>query len=610
MAIEERVSRGANQALFSFLPGQLEEYPGANAVVLVKSWASKESAIASKKRILDKIYHAAIERRSRYKDVDRAFPKKPDINMFYFGEPHIIMCELFPLVFTEQATNRAYIFRDVTGLNSFLNKWGGGKLMQRDLVFLSKDGEGEMDQLQPIVDIRTRHLKLEKQGDRASQAALRWVDADTGEVLGRVYGILSGKRVNEGTPARAKRTFQPQLMNLVNIRDYIDADEPEKETLGALILARYIYGSAGEMSLYQAFEKVRKTKGLTAEKTARKYAEALGVNFDDLAKEKKREMLAIESTEMEKVKMDMSDVRSTFSKNEILNSLDEVYEYVETADSEGKITLQGLLGEGGSEAKKAMYRQFIGKLNDIGVSSATYLADVPLVNLAYGFVRGEYDTLKTLKPFPIDEFDKTRSKIPIYLTQNKSEGLLLGIDRRKIIDFLVERGTVKDPPKLGKEKEWFIKNVDPTKISRFSGVQDEGITKDVFGIIHTISHALMKQIPEQCGIGINQIGEALFPSIPAILIFSMERGEFRLGALKDLFENKIYPWVDISFRASRSGSCVYDPVCFHGSGACHSCLFLNEISCGYFNQGLSRHVLFGSVRKKTKGFWDGSLKKF
>ena len=116
-----------------------------------------------------------------------------------------------------------------------------------------------MDQLQPIVDIRRRPLRLEKYG--SSQAALRWVDDTTGEVLDRVFGILGGKRINEGTPARSRRTFQPQIISLVNIRNYIDANESEKETLGALILAKYIYGSASEVPLPVAFEKIRKNKG-------------------------------------------------------------------------------------------------------------------------------------------------------------------------------------------------------------------------------------------------------------------------------------------------------------------------------------------------------------
>jgi len=611
MATKESIARGANQTLFSFLPGQLVEYPGANAVVLVKNWGSIPSEIPSKKRILEKLYKAAnIEREggTRYRNVDRAFPKRPDINLFWFGEPHMVFCDLFPLVFTEADNNRAHIFRNVSELNLFLKKWDGGKLMQRDLVFISDDGQGDMEQLQPIVDVRKRPLKLEKYG--ASQDALRWVDATTGEVLGRVFGILNGKRINVGTPARARRTFNPQIILLVNIREYIDVEDSEKEALGALILARYIYGSAEKMGLPEAFDKIKKTKGMPFEDTAREILEKLGMDFDSLPEKQRKELLSVDKSGMDQAKIEMSKVRGTFTQGEILTALDELYEYSETANSKTKVTLPKMLEDADSEARKAAYRQFISKLNDIGIASATYVEDVPIINLAYGYVRGEFEAKKTLRVFPTDEFDKTGSKVPLYLTQMKTEGLLLEFDRKRIIDFLAERGTINELPEKGKEKEWFIKNIDPTLITRFAGVEEEGPTKEVFSLIHTISHALMKQIPDQCGIGIDQIGEVLFPSIPAILIFSREVGEFRLGALKDLFENKIYPWVDLSFRASRPGSCIYDPVCFHGDGACHLCQFLNEISCGYFNQGLSRHIVFGSRRKKTKGFWDCSLRKF
>jgi hypothetical protein len=365
------------------------------------------------------------------------------------------------------------------------------------------------------------------------------------------------------------------------------------------------------MTLHEAFDKAKKGGGMDAAQTAKNILGEAGVKFEDLPSENRRKILSIASGGSDEVRAGISKIKATFSNEEVLNILDEVYEYLETSNSEGRRTLKGLLSSAESEAERLTYRRFISKLSDIGICSAIYIEDVPLVNLSYGFVRGKFETKETvLRAFPRDEFDRTEEKVPIYLTQMRTEGLLLGFDRVAILKFLKDRGSIKKMPEEGKEREWFLKNIDPSKITRFSGVLEESATKEVFNIIHTSSHVLMKQIPDQCGIGIDQIGEMLFPSIPAVLIFSREKGEFRLGALKDLFENKIYPWVDISFKASRPGSCVYDPVCFDGDGACHSCLFVNEISCGYFNQGLSRHVLFGDVREGTKGFWDESLKKF
>ena len=113
MAVKEKVPRGANQALFSYLPGQLVEYPNANAVVLVNKWGSRPSNIESKKRILDKIYNALSGYSSKYCDIDRAYPKTPKANLFYFGEPNRVFCQLFPLVFTEESTNQAFIFKKV-----------------------------------------------------------------------------------------------------------------------------------------------------------------------------------------------------------------------------------------------------------------------------------------------------------------------------------------------------------------------------------------------------------------------------------------------------------------------------------------------------------------
>jgi len=364
VVVEDSFQRGASQVLFNYLPSQLIEYPEANSVVLIKSWSSKESTIPSKKRVLEKVYKEIS--RARYMDVDRLFPKKPEINSFYFGEPFIVSCNLFPLVFTEEKTNEVHFFKSINEFESFLDSWQGGKLIQRDIIFISPSGE--MDQLQPPIDPRRRPLKLEKISYGGSQASFRWVDADTGEIVDRVYGILNKKRINVGTPVRARSTFIPQTMNLVNIRDYIDAQESEGELLGSIILARYIYGSEVKGTLHDTFERLKKTPGSDPNQSKKldKIREAL----PEALKKDLDSVMQNWLNDAENAQIYASKIRSIFSRSEILSALDQIYEYIETVDSEGKITLQELLENAESETKKAMYGQFIEKLNDIGVISA------------------------------------------------------------------------------------------------------------------------------------------------------------------------------------------------------------------------------------------------
>ena len=134
---------------------------------------------------------------------------------------------------------------------------------------------------------------------------------------------------------------------------------------------------------------------------------------------------------------------------------------------------------------------------------------------------------------------------------------------------------------------------------------DESITMHVFKLLHSISHALIKQIPKYAGISSNSVGEIILPNIPAIIIFSNSEGGFNIGELNYLYENRVYPWVDMAKGNSVNGGCIYDPVCFEGDGACHYCMFLHEVTCAYFNKELGRDYLFnGGFGAIKYGFWD------
>ena len=266
------------------------------------------------------------------------------------------------------------------------------------------------------------------------------------------------------------------------------------------------------------------------------------------------------------------------------------------------------MAETSAEPEKSMYRSFLKWLNAAGIKDATYLEDVPLMTIAYGYTRGDFETKECmLKAFPSDDNENT--KIPIYLNPTKTEAILFEIDKSRILEWLDKNKIAKVPQgnKNDEQQAWFFNNINVDAITHFEGVKEgDEITRNVFSLVHSISHALIKKIPEFCGTSDTSLGEVVFPNIPAIMIYSSERGNFRLGFLKDIFENHLHPLMELILRDTRK--CAYDPVCIESKeGCCHVCLLPNEISCAYYNKALSRHYLYGDPKTKLQGFWEGTF---
>ncbi|MBS3053979.1 MAG: DUF1998 domain-containing protein [Candidatus Aenigmarchaeota archaeon] len=602
MKFEDRVPRGKSQVLFNFLPGALIDFPTTNIVAKVAAWQSDKIESKSNKRILDKIYSLMTE---KYMAVDDRFPKKPDVSQFRFGEPILVESEIFPLVFKSQTTKKVYFFYNLDDLDRFLASWNKSEqLVQIDLIFI--DTHGDVDRLHPTQDARKKNIKLEKIGK--SQAGLHWIDMDTDEDLGQIWHFMNGKRISVATPVRAKITYLPQIITLVNIRDYLDFEQREKEILMIAIISKYLdhLNEFSDMTFDKIVREVRYTREMGSNDIEKLLAK-LGVDKNNLPDDKKKEIVKFSQSSGNigsRIKAVLDQDKEFIRGLDVANIYDRVYEYLTTIESRGRENLDEAIDSALQD--KSKFIQFKKRMDLIGVKKITYVEDIPIQNVAYGYVRGSFNTKETiLRAFPFDRFDNKR--IPIYLTNTTTEGLVLELDRTKILKWLNNNGIVETKNMSDEEEKlWFLNNIDSSKISTFSGTKEAGVTREVFHLIHSISHALIKKIPEQAGIGLDSIGEIIFPNIPAILIFSRESGDFRIGALHDLFRNRLYPWVDVTIKDI--GKCVYDPVCYHDIGSCHSCLYLNEISCSNFNQDLSRHYLIGKAfNGNLSAFWKDAI---
>lgn len=145
-----------------------------------------------------------------------------------------------------------------------------------------------------------------------------------------------------------------------------------------------------------------------------------------------------------------------------------------------------------------------------------------------------------------------------------------------------------------------------------------------FVFLHTISHALIKELGNSSGYSTASIRERIYygkandANMCGILIYTTSGDEY--GTLGGLVRLGFKDRLSIIFKNALHSivSCSNDPVCSHSNGqgweslnlaACHSCMLLPETSCEYNNSLLDRVLLVGLMDQSELGFFDNWMIK-
>lgn len=140
-----------------------------------------------------------------------------------------------------------------------------------------------------------------------------------------------------------------------------------------------------------------------------------------------------------------------------------------------------------------------------------------------------------------------------------------------------------------------------------------------FLLLHTISHALIKQLSFECGYSIASLKERLYCSeigdgkqMAGIFIYTASGdSEGTMGGLVRQGCADTFPGI---FKKAMEAAmtCSNDPVCSLSMGqgrdslnlsACHSCLLIPETSCEEFNIFLDRGTIAGTYENREMGFY-------
>lgn len=141
-----------------------------------------------------------------------------------------------------------------------------------------------------------------------------------------------------------------------------------------------------------------------------------------------------------------------------------------------------------------------------------------------------------------------------------------------------------------------------------------------FLFLHTMSHALIRQLSFECGYSSSALRERLYCSSKkgmfGILIYTAEGdSDGTLGGLVRQGEADLFP--ETVYRAVGDARwCSSDPLCIESEGqgyqalnlaACHSCCMLPETSCESLNRYLDRASLIGSLSDPEIGLYSETI---
>ena len=261
-------------------------------------------------------------------------------------------------------------------------------------------------------------------------------------------------------------------------------------------------------------------------------------------------------------------------------------------------------------------------LEKMGIIDISSISNIEIINTAYGYTR-VYQSEENVLPnekFQIRSLIDSSSrekyesgKIDFLNTRDKTEGILIELDKSKIIKFLQKNNEIMKNTRIqiDNEKElnkWFIEQPNPTIINKYSEIEEDGsCTKDVYTLLHTISHMFINVFGENCGLDKNSLGEMIFVNVPAIFIYSQTIQGHVLGALTDMFKRNLLNVLKDTYENNKV--CIFDPICIDTSnGRCVGCSYLDEVTCEHFNLDLTRKFLYGYENRDTNeniiGFWE------
>ncbi len=353
---------------------------------------------------------------------------------------------------------------------------------------------------------------------------------------------------------------------------------------------------AGHRDLLQAIS----TGNQSAEDTTRATLITLGLTESDPMWQQMMDRAKAQAGTPSTWQADVDALSLTEDQLEIVG--DEMLQLALTAGAQ-PLSISEIAAEAAGTALAPTYATYGPLLSRYHLAEVTLLRELPIAFIVAGFTRQSSTASRASRTgaatavkfnfFP----DQRGGKFPMYGLRSETEGLLFRIDQLTIVRWLVASGVVADPgaTTAAEAQKWLLGVMDP--VSDIFTAPANQISAAVLGLVHSMSHRMMKALAARSGLNVDSLAEYLFPSAGAFLIYANTRSQFTLGGIEHVFR---YDLADALSELDAETRCMFDPPCRRSfGGACVACLHVSEVACQRFNTVLDRNLLFGSIPTST-----------
>jgi hypothetical protein len=264
-------------------------------------------------------------------------------------------------------------------------------------------------------------------------------------------------------------------------------------------------------------------------------------------------------------------------------------------------------------------------LTRLGLREMLLVEDLPVISATFGFTRRSaeptYTELSasnlptTLRPFP--SLDRSAARIlgqadfvgttPILAREGKHEGIFLSLDPVKVVQW-VEKNNMVLPCQDKEPIKRILAALEP--IDRYHDyIWKCRVRRLIFGLVHSLSHALMRVTSTLAGLERTSISEYILLPLLGTVVFD-NSSVFTLGGIEMMMRDHVIGVLEGLQRDAMD--CIFDVSCIDRNGACPGCIHSPEIACRVFNHGLSRSFLIGghapwsdiASEERIVGYWE------
>lgn len=633
--------RGKSQAVYKFLPGmwvsEKNDY-GRTITAEIKNWNNKK---------MENIYHNFIEGEIKRQIIMfgekggdiRAFNLEGD-NCFVIVEPACnegipdIVGVMSPLLFYCGSCHHTFQLNNQSQINN--NTWkcsncGSHSIKQLQMIYTCECGYAQPIKRPYVKGIKTDLLY------KPNQNPYKMFYMDGNAEKPAEFSIVCPNCSSWLIPdnAESSRNYKPFSLSIINLVDKKSGDFFEKGIEAQKIVIAKWFEKVSQKQFDDIVNNVELAfSPANRNSEQRKKAEEqikslieLGFikeeNFDSavneiLAKDKKGGSVEDFAAECDSLFSKMKSKDEKLYNFWISSYAYKLMQYNTLKNAKTVITLEDSINKQ-LELEFIESKDDILKLNNkLGIKDMQVSCDVEVISCTYGYTRKTADPVISSEQnkkcrLKLNAFDRAKdiNATLVYGAKLETEGILFEISQSKIIEWLYKNKIIEEEqlPDLDDEvsvKKWYAEYVNGNAVSMFGEIDEaEKITKNVFSLLHSMSHAFIKTAGEISGLSSNSLTEIIIVETASIFVYAQTTQALPLGALSGMAENNYALFLKKTYEDNKN--CVFDPICTERDGTkCSACLIIPEISCKNFNNELGRKFLYNieNMENPMIGFWE------